>query len=497
MTQEEELKWKSSLVLLKGLIYEATDNRSIAAECFKQALKINPFNYEAFSCLTQHQMLTREEEEAVLNQITTLVPSSSSLPLDLSLTQFLYGSMLKKYACPADSLVTNLYNDKLYNNVDLLTAKAEGLYYNCQYYQCLKITTDVLTRDMYHTSCLPIHISCLMELKKTVQLFALAHKLVDLYPESATSWHAVGCYYLMINKTDAARRYLNKALTLDPVFGPSWLLYGHSFAQESEHDQAMAAYFKASHLMKGCHLPLLYIGLEYGVTDNTKLAEKFFNQALSIAPKDPFVLHELGVISFQNQDMESADNYFTQALQIIRFKKEITRLPDKWEPLLNNLGHVNRKLKRYEEALDYHRQALMLSPSNSSTFSAIGYIYALMSSWSQAVEYFHKALGLKRDDPFSSNLLNQCIEHLITSMTPLNDPPPVYEEIKSSKRSRSSILDNAVALAEYNREDSSVVMTGLPDDEEAAEEITNEDDAQEDVDPFAPVNDIDMDIEGE
>ena len=49
-------------------------------------------------------------------------------------------------------------------------------------------------------------------------------------------------------------------------------------------------------------MPLLYIGVEYGLTNNAKLAERFFNQALDIAPEDPFVLHELGVTSFQNQE---------------------------------------------------------------------------------------------------------------------------------------------------------------------------------------------------
>ncbi len=33
--------------------------------------------------------------------------------------------------------------------------------------------------------------------------------------------------------------------------GAAWLAYGHSFAADNEHDQAMAAYFKASQLMKG------------------------------------------------------------------------------------------------------------------------------------------------------------------------------------------------------------------------------------------------------
>ena len=41
--------------------------------------------------------------------------------------------------------------------------------------------------------------------------------------------------------------------------------------------------------------------MEYGLTNNSKLAERFFTQALEIAPEDPFVLHELGVTCFQNQ----------------------------------------------------------------------------------------------------------------------------------------------------------------------------------------------------
>ena len=51
-----------------------------------------------------------------------------------------------------------------------------------------------------------------------------------------------------------------------------------------------------------CHLPVLYIGLEYGLTNNTRLAERFFSQALLLAPDDPFVLHEMGVIAFQNAE---------------------------------------------------------------------------------------------------------------------------------------------------------------------------------------------------
>ena len=54
----------------------------------------------------------------------------------------------------------------------------------------------------------------------------------------------MGSYYFLIGKQELARRYLSRATQLDRVFGPSWLAYGHSFALENEHDQAIAAYFK-------------------------------------------------------------------------------------------------------------------------------------------------------------------------------------------------------------------------------------------------------------
>ena len=87
-----------------------------------------------------------------------------------------------------------------------------------------------------------------------LELFHLAQKLVELYPEWCVAWFAVGSYYYLIGKQEFARRYLCKATQLDRVFGPAWLTYGHSFAIENEHDQAMAAYFKACQLMKGCVL---------------------------------------------------------------------------------------------------------------------------------------------------------------------------------------------------------------------------------------------------
>ncbi|KAG5887178.1 hypothetical protein JTB14_028981 [Gonioctena quinquepunctata] len=332
---------------------------------------------------------------------------------------------------------------KLKNSLDLQVAEAERLYYNCDYQQCSLLTEAILKIDPYHDACLPVHISCQVELKQSNKLFSLAHNLVDLYPNLALSWFAVGCYYYIIGKSDFARRYLAKATCLDRLFGPAWLAYGHSFAIENEHDQAMAAYFKASQLMKGCHLPLLYIGLECGLTNNVRLADRFFQQAQNIAPDDPFIMHEKGVISFQNLDFEAAEMSFKDALRRVKkIKKGI--VPQRWAPLLNNLGHTCRKLKKYGEALEFHNQALLLTPQSASTYSALAYVQVLMGNYDEAVEWFHKALGLKRDDTFSTTMLNYVIEQLTEEKPPYPDCPSEIPKFSIAPKASITVVSENI-----------------------------------------------------
>jgi len=286
---------------------------------------------------------------------------------------------------------------------------------------------------------------------------------VDSDPDSATSWYAVGCYYYVIGRFEESRKYLHKTTTLDRNHGAAWMVRGHAFASENEHDQAMAAYFKASQLMRGycqnqmnwcnllivnqfyfhrSHLPMLYVGLEHGLMSNVRLANSFFNQAHTIAPDDPFVLHELGSVAFQNGDYQLAEKCYLQAVDMVgrlhqascnnnndssissssSYSNRGVGLPvdDTWEPLLNNLGHVSRKLKKYELAIEYHQKALLVCPMKASTFASLGYVYALMNDAGQAVEYFQKALALKRDDTFSTTMLNAVLESYLSEAPPFN-----------------------------------------------------------------------------
>ncbi|XP_034112514.1 cell division cycle protein 16 homolog [Drosophila albomicans] len=312
---------------------------------------------------------------------------------------------------------------RVQRSTDLLAAEAEKCFYDCDYKQCLKILNDQLKIDPFHNNALTIQIACLVENGDFNRLFYVAHKLVDRYPDKAISWYAVGCYYDMIGKSDPARRYLSKATSLDRLYGPAWLAYGHSFANENEHEQAMAAYFKATQLMRGCHLPLLYIGVECGLTKNLELAEKFFLQAMTIAPMDVYVLHELGVIKYEYEYYDGAATIFQCTVDIIkqRAKTNNEEISARWEPLFINLGHSLRRIGKYEEALYNFQYALLLKPQSAPTYTSMGFIHALLGNLDEAIEYFHKSLALNRDCIVTSTILKNCIEDLMDDNTTINE----------------------------------------------------------------------------
>ena len=63
-------------------------------------------------------------------------------------------------------------------------------------------------------------------------------------------------------------------------------------------------------------------------------------------------------------------------------------------------------------------QALLVCPSKASTYASLGYVHSLTGNAAEAVEYFQKALALKRDDTFSTTMLNFVLESF------LNEAPP-------------------------------------------------------------------------
>ena len=437
-------KIECAIAVLKGMIYEALENRNIAVQCFKDALNHDVFCYEAFEMLVSHHALSSTEEIELINSLPFSQQCSEE---ESTIVRFAYENMVNKYGKHIETILPSNMK-KLHSNLDNIVCKAERSFNCCNYRDAFKYTTTVIEADPLHETSLPLHISCLVELKKKIELFNLAQRLVNTYPSRSISWYAVGAYYLLTKKNEQARKYFSKATALNKNFGPAWLGFAHSYASEGERDQAISAYYSAAKLMPGSHLPFLYLGLEYSLSNNLKLATNFYKDALLIGSKDPHIRHELGSLAYQNGDYAQAETYFLAALKQVEETTDY-KSSDIWEPLYNNLGQTCRKLEKYDEAISHHEKSILYKPKNPGAFSAIGLCYLFKREDEKAISMFHRALSIRRDDTITIQLLGIALENLSNSNDISNvsvDKSTVYDTIENL----SEVGSNSNSLIELS-----------------------------------------------
>jgi len=81
-----------------------------------------------------------------------------------------------------------------------------------------------------------------------------------------------------------------------------------------------------------------------------------------------------------------AERHFRSALKVLKYNQHSSTLPNRYDTLLNNMGHVLRKLGKYPDAIEFHKKALHMSPQDAASYSSIGLIYCMMGEWNKAVE---------------------------------------------------------------------------------------------------------------
>ncbi|CAN6301624.1 unnamed protein product [Urochloa humidicola] len=409
-SENHEINIKAAICFLRGKAYEALDNRDLARQWYKAAIKADPLCYEALECLVDNYMLTCEEESELLSSLQFgkedgWLSSFYSCLIRKHEKEYVVEAKFKELEQESCSISSSSSGETLKNNIDVLACKAEYYHQIGEYQKCWQLTSSLLERDPFHLKCTLVHLAAAMELGHSNDLYLLSCNLVKDYPQKALSWFAVGCYYYCIKKYDQARRYFGKATGLDGTFPPAWIGTGIAYAAQEEGDQAMTAFRTAARLFPGCHLPTLYMGMQYVRMHSFKLAEQFFAQAKSICPSDPLIYNELGVVAYNMKEYQKAVQLFELTLG-----HTSSTLNEMWEPTLVNLGHALRKLKKYQKAVSYYEKALTFPTKSLSAFAGLAYTYHLMDNFEAAINYYHKALWLKPDDQFCTDMLTYALE---------------------------------------------------------------------------------------
>jgi len=442
-------KTASVFALLRGKVYEVTENLENALIWYEKAVKLDPYCHEALDRLIGNHLLTLEKEVSLLENLQLYAedewlrhlyaaklaaarcgPSSvlapdlaagpgvqsldsrnlAEFPDSAAMDQKIWRGRARKRRLRQSSLGEDFALDEypmpclppaLVQNGHALAAQSTSYFYEGDYESCYIISKKVLEDDPYHLATLPVHIASLVMLDKKNVVFYVAHQLVNAYPGSAVAWFCAGCYYYMIKKYEHARRFFHKALALDQNFAPAWIAYGHAFAHHDESDQALAAYRTASRLFPGSHLPWLLIGMEYVRTNSLQLAQQCLECARTLMPSGPHIYNEIGVVAFQQKNYSKACDLLEKAMQLACEPNET---------FCSNLGHAFLKCGAYDRALGAFRQATQLNPRSASVLSGIAFTYQLQGKLDDAIEYYHRVLSMQRDDVFANEMLNCAVQ---------------------------------------------------------------------------------------
>lgn len=400
------IKLEASMCYLRGLIYANQNNLEKARDAYKEAVLVDVKCFEAFNELVANDLLTPAEQWAFIDTLNYRDADDND-----ELIRLLYTLRLSKYMqvarfVDADAVLLDEY--RLGDNADLLLSRADYLYVQCNFDQCLAVCERIMARDPCNLHLIPNYLSCLYELGGKNKLFLKAHQLAENHPTSPVTWLAIGIYYLAIGKTLDARKFFSKATMLSPNFGHAWIGFAHTFASEGEHEQAISAYAFAARLFPGTHLPNLFLGMQHLQMNNLNLAEEYLLASYNICNSDPLLLNELGVICFHKNALEKAEAYFQEALAAARHLNSDSKT---WISIHANLGHVYRRANLPYKALDCFNQVLKISSKNdSNVLSAMGLVHLKLGNHIDAIDVLHDALAILPSDPVALDLLKRALE---------------------------------------------------------------------------------------
>jgi eukaryotic-like serine/threonine-protein kinase len=218
----------------------------------------------------------------------------------------------------------------------------------------------------------------------------LGERAVQLDPQSAASYAALGEAYVLKNRLNPdpqwirmASQYANKAVTLDNYLSTAHISLGMMKMESGDSAGAEKEFKTAADLDPKNDKPHAWLGRLYEKVAKPDDALRELNLALRLDNQDWQTYLELGVNAYKTGAYKEAASNFEEALRLE---------PDN-VPALRNLGAVYHLLGRDDDAASALQRALEIHP-NADAYNNLGYIRFYQGRYQAAVPAFEKAVAL-------------------------------------------------------------------------------------------------------
>jgi len=336
--------------LAKGMLEEA-------AECYRQAVAINPDFAEGFLNLgfVLKEQKRYEDAERYLKQAVLINPAMED-------AYYILGGISQERG-NLDGAIEN-YNKILE----------------------LKPDFEIVYRDLCHV---------LFQSGQTESAKKIIKQGISINPESAEFYYYLGNLHVYEKGLEPAIVCYQKVLSIQPDYAEVHCLLGNIFKDQGDLDEAQACYRRTLALNPDdadAHNNLGAVFQDRGDLDEAQVC---YRRALALNPDYVDAHNNLGAV-FQ------ARGNFDEAVAC--YRKALAIRPDSAE-VNNNLGVVLKSQGNLDEAITCYRQALVLKPDFSEAYNNLGNALKDQGNLDEAITCYRQALVLKPDFSMAHNNL--------------------------------------------------------------------------------------------
>jgi len=229
--------------------------------------------------------------------------------------------------------------------------------------------------------------------KKSIEKFEsiLKHKEYRKHIDLGSIFVSLGLAYKVIGKPDKTVYYLKKATQIDNVKKSASYSLGIFYFELKKFEEALINLKTALSINSGRakdkHMDFkasFLIGSIYFDMKKFRLANEFFSKALSINPRDK-ELREKYLLTLLNLKLYSEAERESKQL--------VEKYPQSFE-FLNIYGNILFHKRRFKKALEFYEKALNIKKDNPIVFYNIGRVEEALGNKVKAIRMYKKALEL-------------------------------------------------------------------------------------------------------
>jgi protein O-GlcNAc transferase len=210
---------------------------------------------------------------------------------------------------------------------------------------------------------------------------------LSLFPQSALFHCYLGNLYVAEKKREQAIACYRKALTIQPDDAEVLVLLGNIHKDQGELDDALGCYRRALALRPDSAEVNNNLGSVFHAMSNFGEAVNYYQRALLLKPDSAEINSNLGAV-FQDQgNLDKAEACYRNALA----------LDPEYADAHNKLGTLFHDRDDLDEAQACYRKALALEPDSTDALNNLGVAFQAMGNFDEAAAYYRKALALKPD----------------------------------------------------------------------------------------------------